>query len=174
MATGVFDTALEHVLRYEGGEVNDPNDPGGHTNYGITQEALDRARWKYPDNGLPKSVSDLDAYTVRFIYRADYWDTCRCSDLPAAVAVLVFDCAVNQGTRDAALFLQRVAGATEDGKIGPRTVAAANQCDTGKLCREYAARRGYDYALLDHLDDRYGLGWMRRLFACYDLACRLL
>ena len=170
----VLEQGLAHVLRWEGGEVNDPKDPGGHTNFGITQNTLDRNRWKYPDAGLPKSVSDLEPHHVRFIYVADYWDVCRCNDLPAAVAVLVFDCAVNQGTRDAGFFLQRAAGAREDGVIGPKTVAAANNCDPAKLAREVAAQRANDYALLDHLDDRFALGWMRRLFACYDLSRSLL
>lgn len=170
MAKAVFEAALDHVLRYEGGEVHDPADPGGHTNYGITQRTLDGQRWKHPNMGLPKSVSDLDSEHVRFIYHVGYWDVCKCSQLPAAVAILTFDAAVNQGTRDAALFLQRAAGATEDGKIGPLTIQAANTCDPAKLAREVAALRGFDYALLDHLDDRFGLGWMRRLFAAYDLA----
>lgn len=169
-----YQMGLTHVLSWEGGEVNDPRDPGGHTNFGITQKALDRARWKYPEAGLPKSVSDLEQEHVQFIYRKQYWDVCRCSELPAAVAVQVFDAAVNQGPEDAALFLQKAAGAKADGKIGPLTIAAANNCDPHKLAREFAAYRAHDYSLLDHLDDIYGLGWMRRLFACYDLALRLV
>ena len=171
---GVYQMGLAHVLSWEGGEVNDSRDPGGHTNMGVTQKALDDARWKYPDAGLPKSVSDLDHEHVQFIYRKEYWDKCRCSELPAAVAVQVFDAAVNQGPKDAITFLQKAAGAYVDGKIGPKTIAAANNCDPGKLAREFAAHRGHDYALLDHLDDIYGLGWMRRLFACYDLARSLI
>jgi len=171
---GVFEQALEHVLRFEGGEVNDPRDPGGHTNQGVTQRTLDRVRRKYPDAGLPESVSDLEHRHTRFIYKVEYWDLCRCSDLPASVAVQVFDAAVNQGPVDAGRFLQKAAGAYVDGKIGPKTVAAANNCDPAKLAREFASHRGHDYSLLDHLDDIFGLGWMRRLFACYDLARSLI
>lgn len=171
---GAYQMGLTHVLNWEGGEVNDPRDPGGHTNFGITQKTLDRARWKWPDAGLPKSVSDLEPEHVQFIYRKDYWDVCRCSELPAAVAVQVFDAAVNQGPEDAIRFLQKAAGAKADGKIGPLTISAANNCDAHKLAREFAAYRGHDYALLDHLDDIYGLGWMRRLMACYELALRLV
>lgn len=171
---GAYDQGLQHVLSWEGGEVNDPRDPGGHTNMGVTQKTLDRVRWKYPDAGLPKSVSDLRHEHVRFIYKVEYWDVCRCSELPAAVAVLVFDAAVNQGPEDAITFLQKAAGAYVDGRIGPQTIGAANNCDPRKLAREYAAFRAHDYALLDHLDDIYGLGWMRRLLACYDLALILV
>lgn len=171
---GVYHAALAHVLAYEGGEVNDPRDPGGHTNMGITQRTLNRVRRAHPGAGLPLSVSDLTQANVEFLYRVEYWDRCRCADLPGAIAILMFDCAVNQGVNDAIRFLQRAAGATVDGIIGPRTIADANMCDAGKLLREFAALRGYDYALLDNLDDRFGLGWMRRLFACYDLAITFL
>lgn len=171
---GVFDQGLAHVLNFEGGEVNDPRDPGGHTNRGVTQRTLDRCREEYPESGLPESVSDLSHDHVRFIYKVGYWNKCRCGDLPAPVAVLVFDAAVNQGPNDAGVFLQLAAGSLVDGLIGPKTIAAANNCDPAKLAREYAALRGHDYAMLDHLDDIYGLGWMRRLFACYDLARSLI
>jgi lysozyme family protein len=170
----VYQAALAHISAYEGGEVNDPSDPGGHTNMGITQRTLDRVRRKHPDAGLPISVSDLTRANVEFIFRVEYWNPCRCSDLPGAIAIMAFDCAVNQGIGDAIRFIQRSAGATVDGLIGPKTIAAANHCDSAKMLREMAALRGYDYALLDNLDDRFGLGWMRRLFACYDLAIKFL
>lgn len=166
----VFDAGLRHVLHWEGGESNDARDPGGHTNMGTTQRTLDRVRRKHPEAGLPESVSDLTYEHVRFIYRVEYWDLCRCSDLPAAAAIMVLDAAVNQGPEDAGRFLQYACGTKPDGMIGPKTIAAANNCDAGRLVREFGSRRATDYALLDNLDDIYGLGWMRRLFACYDLA----
>ena len=161
---GVFEQALEHVLRFEGGYVNDPHDPGGETIYGIS-------RRHHPDawaNGKPTKDD------AKGIYFRDYWKRCRCSDLPAAVAVQVFDSAINQGAKDAVRFLQLASGATPDGIIGPMTIKAANLCDPGRLVQAFAVERAYDYALLDHLDDRYGRGWMRRLFACYDLARSLI
>ncbi len=123
---GVFDQSLSHVLDFEGGEVNDPRDPGGLTNRGVTQRTLDRCGKKYPEAGLPESVSDLEHEHVRFIYKVEYWNKCRCGDLPAPVAVLVFDAAVNQGPNDAGVFLQLAGGSLVDGLIGPKTIAAAN------------------------------------------------
>lgn len=160
----VFEKALEHVLQFEGGYVNDPHDPGGETIYGISRRHHPEA-WK---DGKPTKKLAAE------IYRRMYWERLRCSELPAAVAVLVFDGAINQGRSDSVRFLQLASGARVDGVIGPMTIRAANLCDPGKLARGYAVERAYDYALLDHLDDRYGRGWMRRLFDCYDLARSLL
>ncbi|BES72180.1 glycoside hydrolase family 108 protein [Marinobacter nanhaiticus D15-8W] len=156
----VFEQALEHVLRFEGGYVNDPHDPGGETVYGISRRYHPNA-WKH---GKPTKADAAE------IYLKQYWQRCRCSELPAAVAVQVFDGAVNQGCTDSVRFLQLASGAKPDGIMGPMTIKATNMCDPAKLAQGYAVERAYDYALLDHLDDRYGRGWMRRLIACYDLA----
>lgn len=160
----VFQKALEHALAFEGGYVNDPRDPGGETIYGISRRHHPEA-WA---DGRPTKEQAAE------IYLKNYWQRCRCSDLPAPVAVMVFDAAINQGAKDAIRFLQVACGARPDSIIGPRTIAEANGCDPGKLARDFAVERAYDYALLDHLDDRFGRGWMRRTFACYDLSRSLL
>ncbi len=158
-----FDYCVNRVLHpdVEGGEVNDPRDPGGHTNLGVTQGTLDTARRLLPD--LPLSVAKLTAVDARRIYEALYWRPIRGDELPLGLALIVFDAAVNQGVEDARRFLQVAIGVKLDGQIGPKTIQAANTIPLRKAIVEVAAWRMFDYMQLDRLQGRFGLGWSRRL-----------
>lgn len=160
-----FAYAAKIVLGHEGGEVNDAADPGGHTNLGVTQTTLHRARLTLP--GLPESVTDLSERQALSIYEALYWTPIRGNELPLPLALLAFDCCVNQGELDAKRYLQMALGVTPDGVLGDVTMAAAAKSGRPQIL-ELAARRMHDYMLLDKLDDRFGLGWSRRL--CHVLA----
>ena len=113
-----FEVALERVFEWEGGEVNDPADPGGHTKYGISARA-------YP--GL--DIGALTRAHAAEIYRRNYWLPVRGDSalLEQQTANVLFDFAVNAGVRTAVRLAQRVAGATEDGVFGPKTLAAVSQ-----------------------------------------------
>lgn len=156
-----FETALAHVLHWEGGFADHPADPGGATNFGITHGVV--AAWR----GTPVSRDDVRALTVEeagAIYRARYWDACQCSDLPPGVDLMVFDAAVNHGPRQAARFLQRALSVADDGVIGPKTLAAAARQDASQTVYEIAARRMVFYARLNTFPS-FGLGWARRLMS---------
>jgi lysozyme family protein len=162
-----FPAALAHVLRYEGGYSDHPSDPGGATNLGITRAVL--SDWL----GRPATkaeVRNLQTETAAAIYRARYWDACRCDELPAGLDLAVFDCAVNQGVGRAARFLQESVGVSIDGKIGPQTLAAARAAHPAELLREFMARRMNAYGLLTKLFAVFGLGWSRRLMATFAAA----
>lgn len=156
-----FSYCAGFVLQEEGGEVNDPRDLGGHTNLGVTQVTLDRARKTI--SSLPASVSHLTHSQALSIYQALYWAPIHGDELPLGLALIVFDACVNQGERDAARFLQTAVGATVDGKVGPRTVEAAILANPKKAICEVGAQRMFDYMQLDNLQGRFGLGWSRRL-----------
>lgn len=129
-----YDASLAATLKYEGGYSNHPRDPGGATMRGVTQRVYDAWRRK---NGLaPRPVRQLAQSELEAIYRRDYWDRCRCDDLPSGVDLAVFDFAVNSGPARAIKYLQGVVGVTQDGVIGPHTIAAAEAMpDCGvKLC----------------------------------------
>lgn len=150
-----FERAVGHVLDLEGGYVNDPADPGGETNFGISKRA-------YPDVDIAALTRD-DA--ARIYYR-DYWRPLRCGDLPADIALAVFDAAVNQGPSAAARMLQASAGAAVDGAIGPATLSAVRRAwsaDRRELLADYLSRRAARYATSPAFE-RFGRGWMRRLF----------
>jgi lysozyme family protein len=146
-----FDTAVELILKHEGGYVNDPHDAGGETNYGISKRA-------YPD----LNIKELTRDDAKQIYRRDYWDAIRADEMPEPVAVAVFDMAVNAGNRTAIRLLQRVVRVTDDGVIGPVTLAAVNSAKPDEIAVRYAAERIAYYAALKGWG-RYGRGWTRRV-----------
>ena len=100
-----FDVCLAFTLREEGGYVDDPADPGGATNMGITLATY--RQWS--DNpGLGSTqVQDMTERTVRVIYRALYWNPLRADALPLGVDLSVFDMGVNAGIWRSARLLQR-------------------------------------------------------------------
>jgi lysozyme family protein len=154
-----FSKALAHVLIHEGGYVDHPEDPGGATNFGITLATLQG--WR----GRAVSKADVRALTkaeAGDIYRARYWDACRCGELPEPVALIVYDAAVNHGAARAAKLLQEALGVTADGRIGPVTLDAAGSAEPRALVTEIAARRMVLYGNLAHFRT-FGLGWSRRL-----------
>lgn len=146
-----FDAAFRRTLAHEGVVSHHPSDPGGLTKWGISQRA-------YP--GV-----DIEALTLaqaRDIYRRDYWDALRLSDLPDRIAAEVFDAAVNSGRRPAVMWLQRALSVNADGVIGPATISAAKQADPAVIAAKLLGYR------LSHMTDlstwpAFGRGWARRI-----------
>lgn len=159
-----FDAAVEIILGWEGGFSNHPKDPGGATNLGITLRTL--SEWR----GHPATVDDVKALTVGDvapIYRARYWDACRCTEMPSGLDLIVFDCAVNQGPARAKRLLQQSLRVVDDGILGPMTMGAIGRFDSKKLVDEMVARRAVHYA---SLQSDFHLGWFRRLAEVHRLA----
>lgn len=95
MDSELFKKALTFVLIREGGYVNDPNDPGGATNKGITQRTYNayRTRKKQATQDV-KNITDTE---VREIYYNNYWLAAGCHKMTSKFAVVCFDTAVNMG-----------------------------------------------------------------------------
>ena len=108
MAASSYDDALARVLVHEGGNDDDPRDPGGRTSRGILQSEWDI--WRKTHAGLPGDVWQAPQKEIEAIYRQKYWDALRCDDLPAGVDYAVFDYGVNSGIGRAAKVLQRLIG----------------------------------------------------------------
>jgi len=169
----MFDAALKVILRHEGGFVNHPRDPGGMTNLGVTKNTWESWTKK------PASEADMRALTpakVAPLYKARYWDECRCGDMAPGLALCVFDFAVNAGPARAARYLQTMIGAVADGKIGPATIAAVTLF-TGKhgdaeAVRQYQAARERYYRQLPTFAT-FGKGWLRRVRETETEALRL-
>jgi lysozyme family protein len=152
-----FEEALEHVLKWESGFSNHPQDPGGATNLGITQRTL--SEWRRRPVSL-EELRVLSGADVAPLYRQRYWDACRCGELPYGLDLVVFDSAVNQGPDRAKRLLQRALGVREDGALGPVTMSVAQERDRVSLIDEMTARRAVHYAGLRRI---FHLGWFRRL-----------
>src|SRR5882672_2929381 len=109
-----FATALQFVLQREGGFVDDPADPGGRTNLGITQKAWDA--WRV--NQAPDAPADVAELTpglpvVSYFYRDGYWTPCGCDSLDDEPALVLFDTAVNIGVSHALNLWHQVGGDVE-------------------------------------------------------------
>ena len=154
-----WDASFEMVLKHEGGYVNDPRDPGGRTNLGVTQRAWEA--W------LVRTVteSDMRALTpakVKPFYKAMYWDKIKGDQLPAGVDYAAYDLAVNSGVGRAAKYLQEIAGVPADGAIGPKSIEAIKACNPKELADALCDMR---LAFLKSLPtfDTFGKGWSRRV-----------
>ena len=151
-----FDQAFERLLGHEGGYVNDPEDPGGETNWGITI-AVARAE------GYSGSMRDLPIEKAKDIYRKSYWNPVHADELPEVVRFDVFDAAVNHGASQAAKWLQRAVGTQPDGVIGAATIGAARGAGP-QIAAHFNGQRLRFYTDLATWP-KFGKGWARRVAA---------
>ncbi|QYK43326.1 MAG: peptidoglycan-binding protein [Paracoccaceae bacterium] len=154
----IEDIAAEIVAR-EGGFVNDPDDPGGATKYGVTIHTLRRLGLDLTGDGQV-TVDDVKRLTradAQRIFVEHYFRRPRIDALPDAIQPSVFDMYVNAGG-NAVKVLQRLLTdmgfpCDADGAIGPQTIHAAQaawEAAPSHLADAYAiARRNYYYALAD-------------------------
>jgi len=153
-----FDKCLSLLLKHEGGYVNHPKDPGGMTNLGVTKRTYDEFHGTDIDEDEMRALTKAD---VEPIYRRNYWDRCRCGELPSGVDWAVFDFAVNSGTGRGAKALQKAVGATEDGSIGPMTLIEVERVEPDNIINRIAIYREQFYRSLNAFDT-FGRGWLRR------------
>jgi lysozyme family protein len=161
-STQLFERALAHVLEMEGGYSDDPYDPGGPTNKGITLKVY--AEWKgvAADDALTAQLRRIPDADVRAIYGERYWRPAGCGELVAPLAFFHFDTAVNHGVTGAIRLLQKACGTDADGEIGPLTRAAVAAMPVERLLQDYAEVRRARYRALPHFW-RFGRGWLRRV-----------
>lgn len=160
-------TKAYNIIRgYEGGNVDDPKDPGGRTSRGVTQRVYSayRISRKKPTQDVYKATEA----EVSEIYRLQYWSVNLCDQLPSGIDIVVFDTAVNSGGKRAMKILQaslnRVANGRllVDGGVGMITVQAAlNAPDHDSVVLEFGRKRQAFYRALSTWK-YYGKGWTRR------------
>jgi lysozyme family protein len=149
----------DEIVAREGGWVNDPDDPGGATNYGVTIGTL-RALGLDLDGNGPVTEGDLRRLTraqAADIFLEHYFRKPRIDKLPETLRPSVFDMQVNAGSQGVKLLQKLVAdmgfACVADGIVGPKTIAAARAADEAAprhIADAYAiARRNYYYALAD-------------------------
>jgi lysozyme family protein len=141
-----FAAALPFVLRWEGGFVDHPDDPGGRTNKGVTQRVYDQ--WRAHQGLGARDVALIDDDEVEAIYLAGYWLPPRCDLLRSRLDLVQFDTAVNMGPRRAVRFLQAAVGCGVDGIFGRLTAEAADDCDLEAAIAAYCDARLAYYRLL--------------------------
>lgn len=149
-----FNEAFKRVIDIERGYVNDPADPGGETNFGISRRS-------YPG----EDIAGMTLERARQIYLRDYWGPAGCDAVPAGIKLPLFDLAVNSGVKTAIKLLQRAVEQREDGVLGPRTLAAVNSMPAPRLVARVCGLR---LALMVSLPNwqRFGRGWTLRVVDC--------
>lgn len=174
MAT--FDLAIPIVRRHEGGFVNNPNDPGGATNFGISLRWL---KEKGLLEDLEHSEGDLTHDEVQVIklmtpdeanaFYLKYWWTpfSYSSIIAQAVANKVFDTAVNTGASRAHKFAQAIVGVPQDGVIGPKTLAEINAMPSLSFIVAYQNMQAQFYrglAATNPARQQFLQGWLNRAY----------
>lgn len=147
-----FETAVNFILQFEGGYVNNPKDPGGETNFGLSKRA-------FPNLDI-KGLSREQAVAV---YRREYWDKGKVEALPEALRLAVFDACVHAGPVAATKMLQKVLGVATDGKLGPETLKKVQEKPAKETLVDFLALRLNNLQGLEHYDT-FANGWEKRLF----------
>ena len=137
-----FDRVMSFILQEEGGLVNNPADPGGITKYGISKRA-------YPT----LDIANITVDDAKVIYRNNYWNPLGLDDQKYGPALVLMDCAVNQGVKRAMQIKDKVSTSSM-----PFVVA-------------FQAERALHYASLTTFP-AFGRGWMRRLIRGSMEACK--
>lgn len=153
-----YKTCLATILKYEGGYVNNPRDPGGATNKGVTQKVYDS--WRKKQGLSTQPVKNISQSEVESIYKNNYWDVIKGDDLPSGLDLAVFDYAVNSGPGRATKQLQKILGVPQTGVMNAATVDAAR-----KNPNAWAALCAERLAFMKGLDtwSTFGRGWEARV-----------
>ena len=166
-----FEEIIEVVLAHEGGFVDDPDDKGGATNWGVTQ-----AVWEdfLEDEFTSEDVKGFTREQAIELYKEEFWIPSQSEKLPEEIREVYFEMCVNHGQRNAVKILQSAVNAKGgnievDGGIGPNTIKASSVL---KLWELQVERSGFYWNLV-FVGSFYGKrnnqakfirGWIRRCF----------
>ncbi len=177
-----FEQAVELVLSNEGGFVDNPADPGGATNFGISLRflrALPPERLKKYGFFEPLDVSQIRDMTLdqaKLIYRGEFWDAVPFAQLAEPnIATYIFDMCVNHGIAQGVKLAQRAVWAVmrkfnyipDDGVLGVETIRLLNRQNQTFVIILIAERAGFMRQLAavnPKLDGEFLHGWLAR---CY-------
>ena len=152
-----FKNAIKIILKHEGGYVDDPVDPGGETNMGISKKA-------YPY----LNIKELTQKDVEDIYLRDYWKKAKVDKVPLELRLIYFDMVVNMGKSRAVKTLQESITAKGvptdvDGGIGPKTISNALKSGLEpERLRSYRVKYYADLINRKPKLGKYWYGWYRR------------
>jgi lysozyme family protein len=153
-----FDKAFDRLVGHEGGYVNNPADPGGETNWGISKRS-------YPHI----DIKNLTKEGAKEIYRRDFWDVL--GDAHPALKFQVFDFAVNSGIQTALRKLQSAVGVADDGHWGPVSARALSAMQLNDVLLRFNSRRmRFITSLSDGWWREFGRGVMNRIAGQLDYA----
>lgn len=158
-----FDKAFDLLITHEGGFVHRSfaDDPGGATKYGITEKV---ARY----NGYSGEMRDLTLEFAKSIYRKDYWDSCKCDEMPDEIRYPLFDASVNSGSKQAIKWLQSSVGVKADGVIGSVTMQSIRLAQPLIIRQQMIGKRLRFMTELSNWTAN-AKGWSRRIAAILEM-----
>ena len=151
-----FYEIIEDVIEKEGGYVNDTDDPGGETKYGISKKAFPK-----------EDIKNLTIVRAKDIYYNKYWKPSKAYLLSDELQHIYFDMCVNFGIIGAGKVLQRAingkykAGLELDGRVGPKTLKAVKNLEADRL-RAYRVLKFAEIVVKKPKQEKYWFGWFRR------------
>ena len=151
--------SFELMLKSEGGYVNNPADPGGMTNLGVTKATWENWVGRASDEA---EMRGLTPEKVEPLYKKKFWDAVRGDELPVGLDYLLFDFAVNAGAGRSIKTLQSAIGVTPDGGFGPMTMAAVQAIDPKELIERFSQAKEDFYRSLPTFGT-FGKGWLNRV-----------
>lgn len=159
-----FNLAIEYVLENEGGLVDNTNDHGGITNFGITLPMLQSYRKKAC---IDNDIKALTPQEAKMIYQSFFWDRLHISGLNQAIATAILDTAVNQGQVTAVKLAQHCLGTNvlPDGLMGPDTLNALDKVNPELFIYSYVGMlqdRYSDFCINATNQIVFLKGWLRR------------
>lgn len=177
-----FSIFLPILLTNEGGWSDNPHDPGGATNKGITWTLFQACSSRLL--GIVPTMTELQALTDQeagVLYKALFWDELRCDEWESQdLANICCDFAVNSGVNRAAKLLQSVVNQISmgghiavDGVIGPGTMAAlaaVNQANAYRLYRAQRIEQYQEIAAANPADEEFLAGWINRVLRFTETA----
>ena len=164
-----FDICFPLVIKHEGGFVNHPSDPGGMTNLGVTKAAWEEFLGR---TVTEQEMRNLTVDVVKPFYKIKYWNLIRGDDLPPGVDYAVFDFAVNSGVSRASRTLQECVGATKDGQIGDKTIAAVKRLKSADVAQKVCDARLVFLQQLRNFDV-FGRGWTKRVIEVSKMCAQM-
>ena len=160
---GDFTKAINKMLNLEGGKTYEKSDRGGKTNFGITQRTFNT--WRDSIKQPRADVFKITQEEAKEIYKKNYWDLIKGSQLPHDIAQAILSMALTDGPQDAIKHTQKILGIPPTGVMGPITMkaiwSAAKQKGTKKLTNYIVDKQIQRYQS-DEQAKTYGKGWTNR------------
>ncbi|MCS7317306.1 MAG: N-acetylmuramidase [Candidatus Dojkabacteria bacterium] len=150
-----FNFAIEKTLKWEGGYVNDPKDPGGETKYGISKAS-------YPS----LDIANLSLTQAKDIYKKNYWDKIQGDKINSQkIAESIFDFAVNAGVSTSVKLTQQILNVNIDGVLGNQTLNALNSFNQELFLLKFTLAKIQRYIQICNnrpSSIKFLFGWIRR------------
>ncbi|GIW22588.1 MAG: hypothetical protein KatS3mg068_2470 [Candidatus Sericytochromatia bacterium] len=150
-----FDIAIQKTLKWEGGYVNDPKDPGGETKFGISKAS-------YPN----LDIKNLTINQAKQIYKNNYWDKVQGDKIKSQkIAESIFDFGVNAGVSTSVRLAQQILNVSIDGVLGNQTLNALNSFNEELFLLKFTIAKIQRYMQICNnrpTSIKFLFGWIRR------------